>query len=688
MNPIIISLPTAMTEIYQTVDQHRRDGIDSPFFFIVGAGISNPPIPLASAIEAACRQESSQYKAQSPAHHLSAMESYSFWFESAFPDAAGRQRYLRKLMESSWISKANFRLAHILLDGTVARIVITPNFDDLLSRALTLFGERPIVSDHPSTLGRINPESKDVQIVHVHGSYWFYDCCNLADEIEDRASHVGTASVKSRLGELLHHRSPIVIGYSGWDNDVIMQALKQRLAERLGVNIYWFCYKKSQIEDLPDWLKCGGVKFVVADDDCSEDAAEEGAQILGKVNLTSSPGSGGALQASEVFDEFIRRFKLPPPPLTKDPLGFFVDQLRRSLIADSSSELEQDTYAIRGVIDRLEKLREFEKNLDLSPQEISVERFRDAIRRSDYSQALIEVGNISIPELSPEVAKELMFAVLHAVSESESQVDIDERAYDFIITTAAHISQMDVLDEKDETTLAFALVGRAIAYAARDDKEREENCYKEVVNRFRSSAADILRYIVATARFNMAENKKSSGNSQEALRAFREIEHISKDDPDRRIEFIVSRSEYEIASILSESGNQQEALGVLSSLRHRLRYASSEEEVNFLAKVLIKQGVLLAKERLFSESLSAFEAARDLNSSYPQWQRLRMFAMQAKLGMAAALAESERLQEAKDLLESTIEEINGASDDRFEEVRKSSISLLEEVTRLLGDRGL
>jgi hypothetical protein len=44
---------------------------------------------------------------------------------------------------------------------------------------LRLFGDQPIVYDEPKTFGRINDGDKDIQIVHVHGSYRFYDCCNL-----------------------------------------------------------------------------------------------------------------------------------------------------------------------------------------------------------------------------------------------------------------------------------------------------------------------------------------------------------------------------------------------------------------------------------------------------------------------------------------------------------------------------
>jgi hypothetical protein len=59
-------------------------------------------------------------------------------------------------MEKAVISRANFRLAHLLLESTVTNLVLTSNFDDFLTRALDLFGHRPIVCDHPKTLERID----------------------------------------------------------------------------------------------------------------------------------------------------------------------------------------------------------------------------------------------------------------------------------------------------------------------------------------------------------------------------------------------------------------------------------------------------------------------------------------------------------------------------------------------------
>ncbi len=60
------------------------------------------------------------------------------------------------------------------------------------------------------------------------------------------------ASLPDRV---LSRRSPLVIGYGGWDGDVIMTALKRRLQSPLPHNLYWFCYRRSDLDSLPPWLK-------------------------------------------------------------------------------------------------------------------------------------------------------------------------------------------------------------------------------------------------------------------------------------------------------------------------------------------------------------------------------------------------------------------------------------------------
>ena len=243
---------------------------------------------------------------------------------------------MRKLIEGKAISQANFRLAHVLLEKSITNLVITPNFDDFVSRALALFGKQHIVCDHPRTVERIDPEQDDIQIVHVHGSYWFYDCCNLRGELEQRAesSSQTTQTMAFLLDNILSHRSPIVLGYGGWEGDVIMGALRRRLQSRLPYNVYWFCYKRSHLEQLPQWLKISpDVHFVVPPVEVEnkelsvlsvrEAQEEDKLESLGTASMerTGKPTQDSSLTAQQVLDGLIERCGLKAPELTLTRLG-------------------------------------------------------------------------------------------------------------------------------------------------------------------------------------------------------------------------------------------------------------------------------------------------------------------------------------------------------------------------------
>lgn len=203
----LIELETAANHIQRACKSFNKEG--SPFFFLVGAGISYPPIPLASKIIEDCVVTAGQYGLIIPPSGKQSIDKYSYWFQQAYPQPVDRQIYLRNLIEGKAISAANFRLAHLMLEKTITNIIVTTNFDDFLSRALTLFGKHHIVCDHPNTVARIDPEQKDIQIIHVHGTHWFYDCCNLQDEIENRSQSSGhTTSTMAALLDII----PLGIG--------------------------------------------------------------------------------------------------------------------------------------------------------------------------------------------------------------------------------------------------------------------------------------------------------------------------------------------------------------------------------------------------------------------------------------------------------------------------------------------
>src|SRR5215467_3152398 len=151
---VSLELDEAVSEIL-LASEATKPSEPRPFTLIVGSGISSPPIPLSRGIVEHCRAVARNYNRTVEPPGTQAIDVYSHWFERAHPSARQRQQYLRSLIEGKPISPANLRLAHLLLDRRIANIVVTPNFDDFISRALTLFGKSHVVCDHPGTVERI-----------------------------------------------------------------------------------------------------------------------------------------------------------------------------------------------------------------------------------------------------------------------------------------------------------------------------------------------------------------------------------------------------------------------------------------------------------------------------------------------------------------------------------------------------
>jgi len=79
-----IDLITAVEEIEQACEAIKEPS-RQPFFFIVGAGISCPTVPLASQIQIHCRNLATKRgRTNEPIGSLP-LDAYSHWIESAFP---------------------------------------------------------------------------------------------------------------------------------------------------------------------------------------------------------------------------------------------------------------------------------------------------------------------------------------------------------------------------------------------------------------------------------------------------------------------------------------------------------------------------------------------------------------------------------------------------------------------------
>ncbi|HHT9115415.1 MAG TPA: SIR2 family protein, partial [Candidatus Wunengus californicus] len=496
----LIDLETAVDHIRHACEDSCEEG-RSPFFFLVGAGISYPPIPLATKIVEDCKQRCKKTTEPSGKQPI---DIYSHWFHQAHPQPAQRQIYLKNLIKGKPISHANLRLAHLLLEKTITNLVVTPNFDDFLSRALTLFGKPHIVCDHPHTVGRIHPERDDIQIVHVHGTYWFYDCCNLRGEIEARSQSSAQTimTTAALLDRILWNRSPLVIGYSGWEGDVIMTALRRRLESQnpLPYNLYWFCYRRTEVDTLSkyDWLKNNQqVYFVVpppqepsrqAVDELSERETHEKRQIKPSPTAKAKgflvkESDEPKLYAQKVLERLIRAFHPKDPELTTDPLGFFAKHLHDSLILEDVGEERSDIYSISSVIDRI---RQANKNYTETIPEIEskLESVRVAMRRSRYREAVKLAIKIEKNNLTPTQLREFMGKMWSASLGLYDNSREELHGYDLVITAGEMLLKQNEDEPALREEVAMALFNKGVTLGSLNQSKEAIAVYDEVVRRF------------------------------------------------------------------------------------------------------------------------------------------------------------------------------------------------------------
>ena len=152
-----------------------------PYFFIVGAGISSKVVKTAGRIIDECKSiYKKSYGEIDTQVKKENCDEYSYWFNKAFPHKEIRRIYLEKLIVGKQIPEEVLKLANILSSKEITNLVVTPNFDKFIYQALNLYGEKNILlSERPENVTKLNINSDSLNILHVHGTYEYYDCCNL-----------------------------------------------------------------------------------------------------------------------------------------------------------------------------------------------------------------------------------------------------------------------------------------------------------------------------------------------------------------------------------------------------------------------------------------------------------------------------------------------------------------------------
>jgi len=496
----------------------------------------------------------------------------------------------------------------------VSNLVVTSNFDDFISRALTLFGKSHIVCDHPLTVERINPEENDTQIVHVHGSYWFYDCCNLRGELEQRAelSKATTLTMAALLDNIISHRSPIVVGYSGWEGDVIMRTLQRHLVKTLAYKLYWFCYQRNHITFLPAWLRAHpNVQFVLPTTEKSLQVDETAARLSLETDevelrqqkaMESSGNAEPTLSAEQVFDALIEKFALSAPELTQDPLAFFAKQLRRSLPDENNPNSASDIYLIRSVIERVERA-----NAGLAGRlESPLEEVRNSVRRSRYREAVQLAKRVVVNNLTDSDLLEFMDSMWSSARGLNDNSDEELEAYDLVVRSGNAICDRD-LERTPVLKVAMALLYKGLSLGELHRSEEEIEVYDELIEKFGDATEASVKEQVVTAMRCKGFVLGTLKRSQEELDTYNELITKFGDAVEPGVREELAAAMQAKGMVLATLKRHDEAIALYDDLIRQFGSAAEPAVREVVAGAMRGKGIALSASSRNEEAIAVYD---------------------------------------------------------------------------------
>lgn len=658
----VINLKRAIELISRAYSNIKPHSKKSPFFYIVGSGISSNSIPLAGEMI----KEFEDKLGKEISIQKTPQNKYSEYFEEVYNEPAERRDYLYNLMKDAPITEANLLLAHLLIKKIdFSSLVITTNFDNLLSRALNLFGNEPLVFDHPNSLERINSSVKDkIQIVHVHGSYRFYDCCNLGFEIEDRANSNTTyySSVFNYLMNVLSENSPLIIGYSGW-NDVVLRALKQRLKSGVGYHYFWFCYDKVSFLNIDTELKKNPYLYLVVNDHSIEKQEDsilyeeklKSSDIIKapiknsvsnsrnnsrEINFTNENENEKIkpLPATKVFDELKKALKTNDLELFDKPIEFFKHQLDKLFPQKNVSNSFYSFDRVRQILDRaVLDYTTISASTDIEDSQKEITKFNEELhtlgRNSNYKEIINKIQNEYFTHNQinsfPVKHKLKVLEMLYATGRTLINYSQLNFAYE-IFQKLTFIENKEIEKKIDEikmkawfehANLTYELHGAEKSFAEFNqiDKIYGLSAINYLDSLLKAEVAEILyriaRYFITKIRngnYNEIHNKKI------AFSLFKKITQLSDDKEDTKIREIKANAWYEKAKLTYEINGWEQAITEHNNLINEFKNDKELICKESVARALYALGYIYDYRKDYESALEPYQRIITLFENYPE----------------------------------------------------------------------
>lgn len=361
-----------------------------------------------------------------------------------------------------------------ILSGSRHQVVITPNFDNLVSDALAIYTRTfPLVCGHESLTRFVRPFSRRPLIAKIHRDLL----------LEPINSLQGTALLatawKSPLTEIFKFYTPIVIGYGG--NDGSLMDFLSSLDGIIG-GMFWCFRVGSEPEDKVNTLvqKHGGRLVPIVGFD---EIMLQIQQLLGLPNLSSDIESRSKDRLAayrKQFETLLDKVREPGPDSqvekAKEPVRKAAENATQRITKENNwwswvlkARAESDPNKVESIY--LEALKEFPDNPDLmshfaiflmetlKDQERAEKLFRRAMELNPNAEM---VGNLALFLTKAQQNEEAAKLYEKALEMNPNNPDNLANYAEFLET---------VLKKKDESLRLFR---KAVELAPNDTRIRSE----------------------------------------------------------------------------------------------------------------------------------------------------------------------------------------------------------------------
>lgn len=596
------NIDDAINLITSTIKLNRED--KSPYFFIVGAGISMPEISSSTQIIDNCK---SVVKKQNPVYFEKCIEKsenakdnpmkyYSEWVSFAFPNKKNRSDFFKNIIKQAKISSANLMLAQVLHSRVLGTTVFTPNFDDKLKQSLDLIGEKEVfVSENSMDNLVVTTHSSDIQIVHVHGTYNFYDCANLETEISNVSNQRGTISSTQVLTNFLQGHAPIIIGYSGWEKDVIMSSLKERLNYPTPFTYIWVCYSQEAYTQLPQWLTSSeNVIFILPEEQIPNCSDTEKNKFLENDNINTIP-------ATMFLSKVISSFKMKAPLILSNPSAYYSNVIH-DILPDNEDVLHLKHWAKRMELQGLHN-SEYEKSLK-ELEVASISKDFEVASEIIKKMSNIKMTDIEIKFLCLTLFKEFV-ANEKIINSSEVKINFNNSILDFTQSNHEQLLKAEVLEELLESIL--------MAHTGFSSRQQHIDLVDRILELSKSKESLLKLWLTALGvKSSIVNNEKIELELLELLLANIPLE-ISNDKQLQHIKFTALLQ-------LAEIKQNQDAIEILEKAEDLLSAFNTKRPKSkfFLAKSAVIKNIddLELSYKFTSDVVDYLDNLDDLSNPY------------------------------------------------------------------------